>query len=43
MNLKEYGRKWPWPNSTYHLSIFLEGLRKTTKKPVRITSFWAEI
>jgi hypothetical protein len=38
-NWKGYGRKWSWPNLRYYLRIFLEGLRKTIKKPVTIASF----
>jgi hypothetical protein len=32
-----------WPDIRYSLSIFLEGLRKTTKISVRYAGFWAEI
>jgi hypothetical protein len=36
MNLKEYGRKWSWPNLRYYPGICMEGLRKTPEK-LRIT------
>jgi hypothetical protein len=31
MNWKQRGRKWSWTNLRYYPSIWLEGLRKTTK------------
>jgi hypothetical protein len=36
-------RKWLWPNLKYKSGIYLEGLKKKRRKPVRIISVPAGI
>jgi hypothetical protein len=43
MNWKGCGRKQSWPDLRYYPGICLEGLRKSSKTPVRIADFWAKI
>jgi hypothetical protein len=43
MNWKGYGRNWSWPNLRYYPSIYLEGLRKTTKASEGIACLQAKI
>jgi hypothetical protein len=43
MNWKGYGRKCLWPNLRYYPSIYVKGLRKTTKTSSRIVGLWAKI
>jgi hypothetical protein len=43
MNWKGCGRKWFWPNLKYYFRIFLELLKKPTRKPIRTASLWADI
>jgi hypothetical protein len=33
LNGEGFGRKWSWPILRYYPGIYLEGLRRTTKKP----------
>jgi hypothetical protein len=43
MNCKRFGRKRFWHNLRYYISICLEGMRKTMKTSVSITSLLDEI
>jgi hypothetical protein len=43
MKQKGYRRKRLWPNLMYYPGSCLDGLRKTTKTPVRIACIRAEI
>jgi hypothetical protein len=43
IHFKECGKKRSWPNLRHYPGIWLEGLRKTTKKRVRVTGLQAEI
>jgi hypothetical protein len=42
LNWKGCGRKWSWPNLRCYPDIFLEGLRKSTKK-LGIVSLEADV